>query len=354
MRRFFIIPLLKTLHLIAAVLLMLAYYAPVVNPTEVWQFEFFALSFPWLLLVNITFLIFWAIYIEKFVLLAIFVLTIGAFHIQKVLGFHYFDEKNTVSTDNTVRIATFNALNFNAFYLPEKGIFYEPGIKDLNNYVGADIFCIQEPPTWSNQLLSIMCSTGDYLYHYQLPATDNIIFSKYPILKGEKLNIGATENTAMSVDIQIKETIIRVFSLHLQSNKISNTAETLAAAKNWQKNNALNKVSRMLREVKTNTQKRAEQAHRIAAYIQKSPYPVIVCGDLNDTPQSYVYETVSDGLKDTFMEKGRGMGITYAGVIPSLRIDYILTNAAFQTLDNAILKKPYSDHYAVTATIQIR
>jgi endonuclease/exonuclease/phosphatase (EEP) superfamily protein YafD len=356
MRRFFIIPVLKILHSIAAVLLSLAYIAPTINPVEVWQFEFLALAFPWLLLINITFLIFWLIYKDKFAFLAVAVLFFGVFHIQKVLGFHYFDEKNTIATSSkskTIRVATFNSLNFTAFYLPEKGVFYEPGIHDLNRFVEADVFCIQEPPTWSHQLLSVMCSTGGFLYHCQIPSTDNVVFSKFPILKNEKLNIGTTENTAISADIAINGQIIRFFSLHLQSNQISGTAENLATSKNWQKNNASNKIIRILREVKSNTQKRAQQAKYIAHYIEQSPHPVVVCGDFNDTPQSYVYETVSKGLKDTFVEKGRGMGITYAGVIPSLRIDYILTDPSFKIIDNAILKKPYSDHYAVTATIDI-
>jgi endonuclease/exonuclease/phosphatase family metal-dependent hydrolase len=69
---------------------------------------------------------------------------------------------------------------------------------------------------------------------------------------------------------------------------------------------------------------RARQAEILREHIAASPHPVIVCGDFNDTPLSYSYRLMSKGLKDSFMEKGWGLGTTYAGALPALRIDYIL------------------------------
>ena len=76
--------------------------------------------------------------------------------------------------------------------------------------------------------------------------------------------------------------------------------------------------------LKTAFTMRAEQAQIIANYIKDSPHPVIVMGDFNDTPQSYAYRKIKKGLNDSFRKSGRGFGNTYAGELPSFRIDYIM------------------------------
>ncbi|MCP4438917.1 MAG: endonuclease, partial [Aureispira sp.] len=97
--------------------------------------------------------------------------------------------------------------------------------------------------------------------------------------------------------------------------------------------------------------KRTEQARAIAKSIKECPHEVIVCGDMNDTPMSYAYHTIVKGLKDSFYEKGRGIGSTYAGKLPALRIDYILTSSTIDVYSHQVLSKTLSDHYAVTANI---
>ena len=55
---------------------------------------------------------------------------------------------------------------------------------------------------------------------------------------------------------------------------------------------------------------RSKQAEAIAQHIENSPYPVIVCGDFNDTPVSYTYRMMKTGLKDAFRQSGFGFGGT--------------------------------------------
>ncbi len=65
------------------------------------------------------------------------------------------------------------------------------------------------------------------------------------------------------------------------------------------------------------TVQRNRQADLLTKAIAESPYPVIVCGDFNDTPASYAYRKISRSLQDCFLQAGAGHGkaATNAGAI---------------------------------------
>ena len=78
---------------------------------------------------------------------------------------------------------------------------------------------------------------------------------------------------------------------------------------------------------------------------------------MNDPPQTKVYNLLKDNQKDTFREKGFGLGATFGSTFKNklalLRIDYIFTPPSFKILDHQIYQAPYSDHYLITSTIQL-
>ena len=86
---------------------------------------------------------------------------------------------------------------------------------------------------------------------------------------------------------------------------------------------------------------RAHQAEEIQRHIDGSPYPVILCGDFNDTPLSY-----------TYIEKGRGIGNTYIGEFPSFRIDYVLHSPTLYTVGYIREDITLSDHYPIKVKIR--
>ena len=99
--------------------------------------------------------------------------------------------------------------------------------------------------------------------------------------------------------------------------------------------------------------KRAAQAKLVKSHSETSPYPTILCGDLNDTPISYTYAHLSSGLKDAFYERGTGIGTTYSGKIPFLRIDYIFSSPVVKALTFQVIKEDYSDHYPIAALFEL-
>jgi endonuclease/exonuclease/phosphatase family metal-dependent hydrolase len=117
--------------------------------------------------------------------------------------------------------------------------------------------------------------------------------------------------------------------------------------------NEMEKSKSILRRMKRAFVKRAIQADGIALHIASCRYKVIVCGDFNDTPASYVYHTIRGNLKDAFIESGSGFEQTYAGIFPKFRIDYIFHSKEFKSKQYHHLSETVTDHYPIISYIQL-
>jgi len=66
------------------------------------------------------------------------------------------------------------------------------------------------------------------------------------------------------------------------------------------------------------------------AHVSNSPYPVIVCGDFNDIPQSYAYHSIRQSLKHgSSIRRIRNRVLRMQAASPGLRIDDIFTDPQF-------------------------
>ena len=59
---------------------------------------------------------------------------------------------------------------------------------------------------------------------------------------------------------------------------------------------------------------RADQVDIIKEDIRLSPYPVIVCGDFNDTPVSYTYKTLSKELRMSLLNRDQELEPHFAEI----------------------------------------
>ena len=79
--------------------------------------------------------------------------------------------------------------------------------------------------------------------------------------------------------------------------------------------------------------KRIIQADNLHRLVEKSPYPVLVCGDLNSPPSVYTYFKINEGLKDGFRTAGYGYAYTFRFYKHMLRLDYIFHSESLQGID---------------------
>jgi endonuclease/exonuclease/phosphatase family metal-dependent hydrolase len=183
-----------------------------------------------------------------------------------------------------------------------------------------------------------------------------IIFSRYPIINKRTISFYPNDYNSIFqyVDILKGTDTIRVFNIHLQSLRFSRANLKYIDDPTAEKKTAIKESKSIIGKFRTGFLKRKIQADRIRAEIDKSPYPVILCGDFNDVPDSYSYHTIGKGMKNAFVEKGVGLGRTFAGISPVLRIDNIFASKSFDVLQFGRINKKLSDHFPILADLQLK
>ncbi|MEO7174223.1 MAG: endonuclease/exonuclease/phosphatase family protein, partial [Saprospiraceae bacterium] len=335
-------------HVLLTATTLLAYLTPSVDPIKFWPLSIIGLFMPWLLLLQIVFFVYW-IYLRKwYSLISVAVWIIGWPLIQCFV--------NLNSTQDISDASSFSVMSYNVHYLQGLGAYSARNYQETKESIvpflkeqgPPSILCAQESHQKASEFLR---KSLDYQYTASNNgAIFNTIFSKLPIRKSGEINLGSSSSSGIWADIEFEKETYRVFNIHLESNRVSQKAQDLMTPDDVRQS-LLSGFKFMFRRYRNAARKRSLQAREIEKMIQASPHKVIVCGDFNDPPQSYAYGIISKGLSDAFEVAGSGIGTTYGGIIPGLKIDYILTDPSLDILDHRILKEKYSDHYPVISNI---
>ncbi|MEL7160536.1 MAG: endonuclease/exonuclease/phosphatase family protein, partial [Bacteroidota bacterium] len=153
------------------------------------------------------------------------------------------------------------------------------------------------------------------------------------------------------VDVNTSLGKIRFINAHLQSNQISGLAGQIGQDDSVQEE--LDRAESMFRSYGAATRKRARQAEEIRDFIRKSPHPVVLGGDFNDVPSSYTYQRLrTPRLRDAWVDRGFGLGTTFTGPLPGLRIDYLLVDTSLTVVEIERVETGFSDHRGLSVVLE--
>jgi len=344
-----------SLNIFFALSLIFSYLAVHINPGDFSIPAFFGLAYPYLLLINIVFLVIWAALLRWEALISFAVIVAGYSHFSNYI--RIFKPHNT--ENGNILIMCYNLRLMNYYEDPQERET-EKKILALIKSKQPDILCLQElfingdASQKDNEIKKAL--GGGYYSHTKLLGKGKnkfygiATYTKYRIAgTGEIIHPGSS-SLSIYTDVIIQGDTFRVFNNHLQSFRLKKTEksflEELLEAENRE---AVNEIMSLSASLKKGFIQRALQAQVVKDYINRSPYPVIVAGDFNDTPVSYSYRKIRKGLNDSFVTSGYGAGFTYRGNYPPNRIDYILYDNSLVNTDFEILRVKYSDHYPVMA-----
>ncbi len=354
------------LNFFAVLALILSYSATVINPATIWYLALFGLAYPYILLLNTVFIIFWALFRKWHFLYSLLFIAIGYPSLNRTIGFRLAKEVDLNLDSTNIKLMTWNV-----HYLKKFGSDLDSstrtGIFKVIKEEQPDVLGFQEFFTRKRGIYDIKDSilkildTKNFYYSKSIDngyeSTGVAVFSKFPIVKsGEiKLEKENSGNKGIWIDIKKSNKLIRIYVVHLAS--ISFKQEDYLFLNNIKKdiNNGkdVSSTKRILKKLKIGFIKRSEELAILKSALSKCETPYILMGDFNDTPVSYTLGSLASDLKNGFSEKGNGFGLTYNGAFPNFQIDYILASQELNFSTYKIIKRKYSDHYPISSNVNL-
>ena len=353
-------------------IMLLAAWSPYMDPAQWWPLAFLGLTFPlWLLLVIILWILA-LLWKSKWIVVPTLAL-IGSWKaIAATIAFPPLRKPVEDVAQPVIKLMSYNVHGFTPYHnQPDPQEKYSRAMLQLIADQQPDVICLQEFFTSDNPRLKkkdfktyISDSLG-YPYRYfssdfnpshSTSHSGVIIFSRWPICRADKIPIiqHPHAESLIYADLRIGTDTVRLFTVHLQSIYL-NQNDLIRIEEMKQGNDTAWRASRPIwSKLKRAFIRRSEESKRVKQALNQSPYPVILCGDFNDTPVSFTYFTLVRGMQDGFLKCGYGLGATYYSISPTLRIDYILASKHWRFMRFMRIPVHLSDHYPIVAELQLR
>lgn len=372
--------ILRLLFLLISVLaagaLFFAFLAKIIRPSFSHTIAFCGLFFYYILLLNILLTIIWLIIDYRFSLITVIPILLNVNNIDRHFQLRAQDKPETCA--NCIKVMSYNARVFGIYDANDNVSQRMKNKRTLSAFFKKehpDILCLQEyfydksgklnfnttesilesldlPDNERNYRLSLHSNSGPYQFGLA-------IFSRYRIVNSGVVEMSdSSKNKAMFVDIRYNGDTLRIYNVHLKSMNLGH--EDYATGKamlhtDMSDPDIEEKAVRLYDKITYAFDQRQEQARCVRAHIDSCRYPIILCGDFNDSPASYSAHKVGHGFKDSFRSSGKGLGSTYFGdAFPSYRIDYIFHHKNYNNFGHTICKElTISDHRPIYTYISI-
>lgn len=348
----FIRKFLFTLNLLFAIYSLLVYQLVFSANIQHWLGGFISLTYPLVIVGNLAFIIIWLLGKSKKVFVSLLILAISIPIKDRTF-------KLNLGRDTSVQ-KDFNLLSYNLMYLDNGNIKKKTptnvGLEIAKAMVeiDADIKCFQE--FYSNneiEQLNMIKRVSEfnphYVYMHSSKGNDSAMgaiglatFSKFPVIHREEVYWKTNNNGLLATDIVILKDTVRVINFQLKSMGIR-------VSKMFNQDRKINKqeTRNIFHQLKEGFESRGQEVALLENWIEESPYPVIIAGDMNEMPYGFAYGKLRSRLNNSFEDAGSGFGFTYHQILRFLRIDNQFYDAKkIKVLRlNTLKNYKYSDHY---------
>lgn len=352
-----------TVHLIAMVnlavvgVMLFVGYSDRINPAYHPMLACVGMAFPVLLLLNLLFLFFWLTvkWRKAWIPIVGYLLACVPINIFMPLNIH------ADTTPGALKLISYNVCTYGGNYK------YDDGFETVLGYLAeqqADIVCIQEDnDTWRRYVFQRYEAYYPYNDTTRVSVSEKVpnyvgLHSRFPIIRKERIEYESRCNGSVAYYLDLGTDTLLVINNHLESTHLNaadrSNYQTMLRG-NMGRDTVRTESKALLHKLANAMTIRAPQAEAVSQYIRAhSHYPIIVCGDFNDTPISYARRTIGQGLTDCFQAAGLGVGLSYNQKGFNFRIDHIFCSSNI-TPQKCIVdsKMDASDHYPMVCWLKM-
>ena len=333
-------------NIVLTVLTFLAYVLPFLAPKFFPFLSVLTLVLPLFLIVNGLFFIYWILQLKRQMILSGIVLVLGITFVNK---FYKFSTTEQLREEKDFVVMSYNVRLFNLFQWIERESVKDE-MKAFIDEQNPDILCIQEYSETANVDLRVYKHKFIFMQGNKIK-TGQAIFSKFPIIDQGNIEFPESDNLIVYADIRKGSDTIRVYNMHLQSIKISPDVSEMQEHVETIDQQKSQMVFKRIGQAFT---KQQLQAEILMKHKKECKFPMIICGDMNNSAFSYVYRSIKGNLNDCFEEAGKGFGETYNFKYYPARIDYIFADKSMKVKSFQNFPQfKNSDHYPIVTRLMV-
>lgn len=343
---------------VATVLVMLLVgYSDRLNPADHPLLSTLGMTLPVFLLINLVFLFFWLVFKWRMVWISVLGLVLAYVPISIYMPLNSSQD----IPEGALKIISYNVCAYGGNFK------YDDGFEIVRDYLveeKPDIVCIQEDiDTWRRYVFLHYEKTfayNDTMVIANNPQSYNAlgIHSKYPIIHRERIAYPSKANGSVAWWLKVGDDTLIVVNNHFESCHLNkdDRAQYLQMIKGKMPRDSVREESKLLlvklAEANAN---RSGQIRTVRQYaLDHGQYPMIVCGDFNDSPISYSRHAMAEVLTDCYATTGKGIGLSYNQKAFSFRIDHFFCNDRLQPYRCEIDgKMDASDHNPLICWVKI-
>lgn len=356
-------------NIILVIALLLSTWLPKLSPQSLWLSGFAGLFFPIFCSLCLIYIPIWLFYKKPYYWFSIAGILLCINAIRHSFGTNFRSPAASKKAASHFTLMSFNTSSMGLkSYSADQTLSKE--IDSVLKVASPDILCLQEfytndNPKLVDNLNHIRQNLNYPHFYFTYDKTQwntwhfgIALFSRYPVVDAHKIPCGyspaGSGSSFLQADVLIGKDTVRIITAQLQSYMFNgNDYNHLGNLKN-KASFSLSGLGQVIKKMRRTFSSRATQAEALSRLASESPYATVICGDFNDTPVSYTYNTLSRNLKDTFLETSWGLGRTLSFLSPTLRIDYILAQDNFNINGFQIYKQPFFEHFPIMANLSLK
>lgn len=310
------------------------------------------LVFPVLLALNLGFLVLWIFVRLRWVVIPFAALVLGFGPVRNYAPLNL----SVAPADSCLKVVSFNVWNMGAW----------KSLADSCEMAGwlveqdADIVCLQESGglDWERQqhFLSLLADAYPEQLDVNYQASHMLLLSKHPILSHERIPYASSANFSEAFRLRVGQDTVTVIANHFESITFTveekEQVETIVKG-NMETQQAETASRHLADKLVAASKRRAPQADSVAAYVRRHQgESIILCGDFNDSPISYVHRTIARELTDCYVAAGNGPGLSYHRNAIYVRIDNMFCSDDWKPVKCYVDSQvDLSDHYPIVCLL---